>query len=68
MAVTSVCDFTTLLGIDPGFTGPKAYIVGCILFKKQDYEITNTKLGTKVMISNVKVFTTNTTNTNNPEK
>lgn len=47
---------------------PKAYMVGYILFTKNDYKIKITRLGMKAMVSNAKEFTTNTTKTNNPEK
>lgn len=50
MAMTLACDITTLLEIDTGFVGSKAYMVGHALFKKKDYKLANTKLGTKVMI------------------
>lgn len=34
-AMILVCYLTILLGVGSGFVGSKAYIVGCILFKKK---------------------------------
>jgi hypothetical protein len=37
-------------GADPGFVGPEAYTILGALFKKKEYKIANTKLGTNVNI------------------
>ena len=47
-------------GAVPGFVGPEAYTIFGTLFKKKEYKITNTKLGTSEYLFSIrKEFTTN---------